>query len=76
MTNDRPARALIFDMDGTIVDNMRFHDDAWYVLLAPAGTPQPIIAKLHMQAVEIVQQPQMVENFGKIGLDVACDPPG
>lgn len=24
-----PARALIFDMDGTIVDNMRFHDDAW-----------------------------------------------
>lgn len=29
MTNNRPARALIFDMDGTIVDNMRFHDDAW-----------------------------------------------
>jgi beta-phosphoglucomutase family hydrolase len=28
-TSDRPARALIFDMDGTIVDNMRFHDDAW-----------------------------------------------
>lgn len=26
----RPApRGLIFDMDGTIVDNMRFHDDAW-----------------------------------------------
>ena len=22
-------RALIFDMDGTIVDNMRFHDQAW-----------------------------------------------
>lgn len=29
MTSARPARALIFDMDGTIVDNMRFHDDAW-----------------------------------------------
>ncbi|WP_449255880.1 HAD family hydrolase [Bosea sp. (in: a-proteobacteria)] len=29
MTSDRPARALIFDMDGTIVDNMRYHDDAW-----------------------------------------------
>ncbi|RDJ21004.1 HAD family phosphatase [Bosea caraganae] len=28
MTSE-PARALIFDMDGTIVDNMRFHDDAW-----------------------------------------------
>ena len=29
MRSHRPARALIFDMDGTIVDNMRFHDDAW-----------------------------------------------
>ena len=29
MTSNRPARALIFDMDGTIVDNMRFHVDAW-----------------------------------------------
>lgn len=26
---EMPAKALIFDMDGTIVDNMRFHDDAW-----------------------------------------------
>ncbi len=24
-------KGLIFDMDGTIVDNMRFHDDAWEV---------------------------------------------
>jgi beta-phosphoglucomutase len=29
MTVETPVRALIFDMDGTIVDNMRFHDDAW-----------------------------------------------
>lgn len=29
MTSETPAKALIFDMDGTIVDNMRFHDDAW-----------------------------------------------
>jgi tripartite-type tricarboxylate transporter receptor subunit TctC len=48
---------------------------SWFGLLAPAGTPPPIIAKLHRQAVEIVQQPQMVENFGKIGLDVTADPP-
>ncbi len=24
-----PAKALIFDMDGTLVDNMRFHQQAW-----------------------------------------------
>jgi beta-phosphoglucomutase len=29
MLPETPAKALIFDMDGTIVDNMRYHDDAW-----------------------------------------------
>jgi beta-phosphoglucomutase family hydrolase len=29
MPAELPIRALIFDMDGTVVDNMRFHDDAW-----------------------------------------------
>jgi beta-phosphoglucomutase len=28
---NEPIRAFIFDMDGTIVDNMRFHDEAWGV---------------------------------------------
>lgn len=31
MTSDMPVKALIFDMDGTIADNMRYHDDAWEV---------------------------------------------
>ncbi|PTM42030.1 beta-phosphoglucomutase family hydrolase [Bosea sp. 124] len=44
MTNELPAReapvrALIFDMDGTIVDNMRFHDDAWESWHAGHGLP-------------------------------------
>jgi len=52
-----------------------FEATSWFGLLAPAGTPQPIIAKLHKQAVEIVQQPDMVEKLGKIGLDVTADPP-
>lgn len=29
MQGGPPVRAMLFDMDGTIVDNMRFHDDAW-----------------------------------------------
>lgn len=29
--------AFIFDMDGTLVDNMRFHTDAWRELLAESG---------------------------------------
>ena len=52
-----------------------FEATSWFGLLAPAGTPQAIIAKLHREAVEIVRHPQLVENFGKIGLDVVTDPP-
>jgi tripartite-type tricarboxylate transporter receptor subunit TctC len=52
-----------------------FEVTSWFGLLAPAGTPQPIIAKLHQEAVKIVHGPHMVENFGKIGLDVTADPP-
>lgn len=36
---NRPIRALIFDMDGTIVDNMRFHDDAWEAWHQQYGVP-------------------------------------
>src|SRR5438874_4572666 len=41
-----------------------FEVTSWFGLLAPTGTPAPIIAKLHRQAVEIVQHPQMRDNFG------------
>lgn len=35
---DRP-RAVVFDLDGTLVDNMRFHGDAWLALAARLGAP-------------------------------------
>ena len=38
-TSDAPAGALIFDMDGTIVDNMRYHEEAWGRLLFAHGLP-------------------------------------
>ncbi len=30
-------RAFIFDMDGTLVDNMRFHTEAWRILIEENG---------------------------------------
>jgi len=37
--NDAPARALIFDMDGTMVDNMPYHEDGWQHLHETHGLP-------------------------------------
>jgi beta-phosphoglucomutase len=34
-----PFKAFIFDMDGTLVDNMRFHDNAWEAWHASKGLP-------------------------------------
>jgi beta-phosphoglucomutase family hydrolase len=37
MDDLRSAHAFIFDMDGTLVDNMQWHAQAWATLLAESG---------------------------------------
>ena len=52
-----------------------FEVTSWFGLLAPAGTPPAIVAKLHQEAVRIVSHPDMREKLGLIGLDVVGDAP-
>jgi tripartite-type tricarboxylate transporter receptor subunit TctC len=52
-----------------------FEVASWFGLLAPAGTPEAIIAKLHQEAIRIVSQPALREKYGLIGLDVVGDAP-
>ena len=40
-----------------------FEVTSWFGLLAPAGTPAPIIAKLHQEAVKIVAAADMREKL-------------
>jgi len=35
----------------------------WYALLAPAGTPRPIISKLHDEMVKVVKSPNVTEQL-------------
>ena len=37
-------------------------------LVAPRGTPEPIIAKLHADVVDILKQPDVQERFKSVGL--------
>ena len=40
---------------------------SWYGLLAPAGTPPDIIARLHAETVRILKQPEVQQQFLAMG---------
>jgi tripartite-type tricarboxylate transporter receptor subunit TctC len=40
---------------------------AWYGVLAPAGTPKPIISRLNAELDRIVHTPEVVKQFATIG---------
>ena len=42
----------------------------WNGILAPAGTPAPIIARLHKEISEIQNMPEMQKQFEAEGADV------
>ncbi|OGA47233.1 MAG: hypothetical protein A3G24_15505 [Betaproteobacteria bacterium RIFCSPLOWO2_12_FULL_62_13] len=47
----------------------------WYGMLAPAGTPREIIAKLHGEIVKAVNTPKVKEQFQRLGSEAASNTP-
>ena len=45
--------------------------NAWQALFAPAGTPKPILDKLHAAVVSVLSKPEMKEGLGKQMMTVA-----
>jgi tripartite-type tricarboxylate transporter receptor subunit TctC len=39
--------------------------DAWVGLIAPAGTPEPVLAKLHREAVAVLAEPEVVAKLAR-----------
>jgi len=44
-----------------------YEAEAWFVLVAPAGTPQPIIDKLSAEVDRLLKKPDVAERFAKLG---------
>jgi tripartite-type tricarboxylate transporter receptor subunit TctC len=44
-----------------------YEAEAWFVLVAPAGTPQPSIDKLSAEVDRILKKPEVAERFAKLG---------
>lgn len=47
----------------------------WWALLAPVGTPADIIARLHRDAVSVLNQNDIRERFVREGMDVVAGSP-
>ena len=52
-----------------------FDSTAWFGLMAPAGTPGPIVAKLHAETVKILARADVREKFGTLGMEVIGNTP-
>jgi tripartite-type tricarboxylate transporter receptor subunit TctC len=44
-------------------------------MVVPAGTPKPIIDKLHKAIVKIASDPEMIERFKQQGVDIRSSSP-
>jgi tripartite-type tricarboxylate transporter receptor subunit TctC len=49
--------------------------NVWFGVLAPAGTPQPIVQRLNTEIIKIITAPDVRERFGKQGVEVQTSTP-
>jgi tripartite-type tricarboxylate transporter receptor subunit TctC len=46
-----------------------FEVNTWFGFMAPAGTPKPIVARLHAEIVAILKAPDFAARVAQNGLD-------
>ena len=44
---------------------------SWQAIFAPAGTPRPIVDRLHAELAKILQDPEVKDRLAKLGLDAS-----
>jgi len=52
-----------------------FSSEVWFGIFAPAGTPRPIVDKLHAEIVKAAQAPDVTQKLAAQGFDVTTDSP-
>jgi len=48
---------------------------AWYGVLAPAGTPRPVVTRLHGEIVRILKLPDVTQRLGNLGFEIVGSTP-
>ena len=44
--------------------------ESWYGIMAPAGTPQPVVNRIYEDTLKVLKTPEMTEAFARLGADV------
>jgi len=47
----------------------------WFGMQAPAGTPAPVIQKINADLVNMLKEPDVIERFGKQGVEIVASTP-
>jgi tripartite-type tricarboxylate transporter receptor subunit TctC len=52
-----------------------FDITAWYGFMAPAGTPQDVVKKVHDDSVAIIRRPDFLERLDRDGIEPVANTP-
>jgi len=52
-----------------------FDVTSWFALMAPAGTPQPILDSLHQEVVRILAMPEVRQKLSDLGMEIVGNSP-
>ena len=52
-----------------------YESGIWHGVLAPAGTPRPIVKRLHFEIVKILSVPEVKERFAREGAEPVGNTP-
>ncbi|TCT10218.1 tripartite-type tricarboxylate transporter receptor subunit TctC [Paralcaligenes ureilyticus] len=78
------ALAVTSNKRSKVVPNLPTLDEAglkgynigtWWGLLAPAGTPKPIVDRLAAAVAKVIADPALKDRFEKMGIEAASDTP-
>ena len=71
------ARLTLFPQLPTLHETgfPNFTSSSYYGLLTPAGTPRPIINRLHSEVVKIIKSPESLERLASVGAFAVANTP-
>ena len=52
-----------------------FEATAWFGLMAPAGTPRPIVDRIHAETIKLLAQPDVRAKLEGLGLQLVGNTP-